>query len=116
MHFNFINFLGLNINIITVIGKHFFSILTFISYFCLKTHNFTIINLFFPNVSDSTISLNCVTVTLNMDTVSFLGISIFGESDKLRNDDCGIYVGSIMKGGAVALDGRIQPGDMILQV
>ena len=30
--------------------------------------------------------------------------------------DCGIYVGSIMKGGAVALDGRIEPGDMILQV
>ena len=25
-------------------------------------------------------------------------------------------MGSIMKGGAVALDGRIEPGDMILQV
>ena len=30
--------------------------------------------------------------------------------------DGGIYVGSIMKGGAVAQDGRIEPGDMILQV
>jgi len=30
--------------------------------------------------------------------------------------DGGIYVGSIMKGGAVALDGRVEPGDMILEV
>jgi PDZ domain len=34
----------------------------------------------------------------------------------LQGGDGGIYVGSIMKGGAVALDGRIEPGDMILQV
>lgn len=61
-------------------------------------------------------SLNCITVTLNMDTVNFLGISIVGQSNKFGNEDCGIYVGSIMKGGAVALDGRIEPGDMILQV
>lgn len=49
-----------------------------------------------------------------MDTVNFLGISIVGQSNK--GGDGGIYVGSIMKGGAVALDGRIEPGDMILQV
>lgn len=49
-----------------------------------------------------------------MDTVNFLGISIVGQSN--RGGDGGIYVGSIMKGGAVALDGRIEPGDMILQV
>ncbi len=61
-------------------------------------------------------SLNCITVTLNMDTVNFLGISIVGQSNKFGDGDCGIYVGSIMKGGAVALDGRIEPGDMILQV
>lgn len=30
--------------------------------------------------------------------------------------DGGIYIGSIMKGGAVAADGRIEPGDMLLQV
>jgi len=59
-------------------------------------------------------SLNIITVTLNMDTVNFLGISIVGQSNK--GGDGGIYVGSIMKGGAVALDGRIEPGDMILQV
>ena len=34
----------------------------------------------------------------------------------VQGGDGGIYVGSIMKGGAVALDGRIEPGDMILQV
>lgn len=51
-----------------------------------------------------------------MDTVNFLGISIVGQSNKFGDGDCGIYVGSIMKGGAVALDGRIEPGDMILQV
>ncbi|KMQ85361.1 segment polarity protein dishevelled-like protein dvl-3 protein, partial [Lasius niger] len=59
-------------------------------------------------------SLNIITVSLNMDTVNFLGISIVGQSNK--GGDGGIYVGSIMKGGAVALDGRIEPGDMILQV
>ena len=59
-------------------------------------------------------SLNIITVTLNMDTVNFLGISIVGQSN--QGGDGGIYVGSIMKGGAVALDGRIEPGDMILQV
>jgi segment polarity protein dishevelled len=68
------------------------------------------------SVTDSTMSLNIITVNLNMDTVNFLGISIVGQSNKDGDGDCGIYVGSIMKGGAVALDGRIDPGDMILQV
>ncbi|VDP95667.1 unnamed protein product [Trichobilharzia regenti] len=58
-------------------------------------------------------SLNIMAVTLNMDTVNFLGISIVGQSNKAG--DGGIYVGSIMKGGAVAQDGRIEPGDMILE-
>ncbi|KAK4023511.1 hypothetical protein OUZ56_008916 [Daphnia magna] len=68
----------------------------------------------FSSITDSTMSLNIITVTLNMDTVNFLGISIVGQSH--QGGDGGIYVGSIMKGGAVALDGRIEPGDMILQV
>ncbi|RNA38516.1 segment polarity dishevelled -like protein [Brachionus plicatilis] len=66
------------------------------------------------SLADSTMSLNIITVTLNMDTVNFLGISIVGQSNK--GGEGGIYVGSIMNGGAVALDGRIEPGDMILQV
>ncbi|ESN91315.1 hypothetical protein HELRODRAFT_70586, partial [Helobdella robusta] len=48
------------------------------------------------------------------ETVNFLGISIVGQTN--NGGDGGIYVGSIMKGGAVALDGRIEPGDMILEV
>lgn len=44
----------------------------------------------------------------------FLGISIVGQSSD--RGDGGIYIGSIMKGGAVAADGRIEPGDMLLQV
>ncbi|KAA3673081.1 segment polarity protein dishevelled, partial [Paragonimus westermani] len=68
----------------------------------------------FSSITDSTMSLNIVAVTLNMDTVNFLGISIVGQSN--RAGDGGIYVGSIMKGGAVAQDGRIEPGDMILEV
>ncbi|CAH1773484.1 unnamed protein product [Owenia fusiformis] len=68
----------------------------------------------FSSITDSTMSLNIITVTLNMETVNFLGISIVGQSNK--GGDGGIYVGSIMKGGAVAQDGRIEPGDMILEV
>nr|ADZ58511.1 Dvl-1 [Schmidtea mediterranea] len=71
----------------------------------------------FSSMTDSTVSLNIITVTLNMDTVPFLGISIVGQTNgNQENGDGGIYVGSIMKGGAVALDGRIEPGDMILEV
>ncbi|RVE48463.1 hypothetical protein evm_006899 [Chilo suppressalis] len=68
----------------------------------------------YSSITDSTMSMHIITVTLNMDSVNFLGISIVGQSNK--GGDGGIYVGSIMKGGAVALDGRIEPGDMILQV
>ena len=50
------------------------------------------------NFTDSTMSLNIISVTLNMDTVNFLGISIVGQSNKFGDGDCGIYVGSIMKG------------------
>lgn len=66
------------------------------------------------SVTDTSISLNIITVTIHLDRVSFLGISLVGQSHE--NRDGGVYVGSVMKGGAVALDGRIDPGDMILQV
>uniref|UniRef100_A0A672H8P3 Dishevelled segment polarity protein 3b n=3 Tax=Salarias fasciatus TaxID=181472 RepID=A0A672H8P3_SALFA len=68
----------------------------------------------FSSVTDSTMSLNIVTVSLNMERFDFLGISIVGQSNE--RGDGGVYVGSIMKGGAVAADGRIEPGDMLLQV
>ncbi|XP_053308536.1 segment polarity protein dishevelled homolog DVL-1 isoform X2 [Spea bombifrons] len=66
------------------------------------------------SITDSTMSLNIITVTLNMEKYNFLGISIVGQSND--RGDGGIYIGSIMKGGAVAADGRIEPGDMLLQV
>lgn len=94
----------------------------------------------FSSITDSTMSLNIITVTLNMGKINlphkrtycthitishfsvlfltekynFLGISIVGQSND--RGDGGIYIGSIMKGGAVAADGRIEPGDMLLQV
>ncbi|KAL7991101.1 hypothetical protein Chor_014531 [Crotalus horridus] len=67
----------------------------------------------FSSITDSTMSLNIITVTLNMEKYNFLGISIVGQSNE--RGDGGIYIGSIMKGGAVAADGRIEPGDMLLQ-
>ena len=48
------------------------------------------------SLTDSTMSLNIITVTLNMDSVNFLGISIVGQSNK--GGEGGIYVGSIMSG------------------
>ena len=59
-------------------------------------------------------SLNVMTVTLDLDRHKFLGISIVGQNNE--SGDGGIYIGSIMKGGAVAADGRIEAGDMLLQV
>uniref|UniRef100_A0A8C7UM22 Dishevelled segment polarity protein 3b n=1 Tax=Oncorhynchus mykiss TaxID=8022 RepID=A0A8C7UM22_ONCMY len=52
--------------------------------------------------------------SLHAEKYNFLGISIVGQSNE--KGDGGIYIGSIMKGGAVAADGRIEPGDMLLQV
>lgn len=59
--------------------------------------------------------LTSVSVSLLLtEKYNFLGISIVGQSNE--RGDGGIYIGSIMKGGAVAADGRIEPGDMLLQV
>lgn len=62
-------------------------------------------------MTDSTISMNVITVNLDLGPPdSFLGISLVGERGG------GIYVRSIIDGGAVAADGRIETGDKILQV
>ncbi|KAI1727910.1 PDZ domain (Also known as DHR or GLGF) domain-containing protein [Ditylenchus destructor] len=66
------------------------------------------------SMTETSMALEVITVTLNMDTVNFLGISIVGQS--CSRGDNGIYVANVMPGGAVALDGRVEPGDMILQV
>ncbi|KAL5491728.1 hypothetical protein EMCRGX_G017080 [Ephydatia muelleri] len=59
-------------------------------------------------------SMQIINVVLNMDSVSFLGISIVGQTSE--DGAGGIYVGTVMKGGAVAADGRIEKGDMLLEV
>ena len=63
------------------------------------------------------LSLYCTTVLSN-PTSTYLVLFCLMMNDCIlsQGGDGGIYVGSIMKGGAVALDGRIEPGDMILQV
>ena len=66
------------------------------------------------SITDSTVSLDVITVALNLTKGSFLGISIYGQC--YSNGDNGIYVGSIMDRGVVQQDGRINVGDMILQV
>lgn len=66
------------------------------------------------SVTDSTMSLNVQQITLDLEKHKFLGISIVGQNNE--SGDGGIYIGSIMKGGAVAADGRIEAGDMLLQV
>uniref|UniRef100_A0AAX7THX0 Dishevelled segment polarity protein 3a n=1 Tax=Astatotilapia calliptera TaxID=8154 RepID=A0AAX7THX0_ASTCA len=95
----------------------FFMILLLMYFFCIP-HNscpyFILQSSSFSSITDSTMSLNIITVTLNMEKYNFLGISIVGQSNE--RGDGGIYIGSIMKGGAVAADGRIEPGDMLLQV
>lgn len=58
--------------------------------------------------------LPLITCATSAEKYNFLGISIVGQSNE--RGDGGIYIGSIMKGGAVAADGRIEPGDMLLQV
>lgn len=63
------------------------------------------------SLSDTTVSTTYVTVELDLNESNFLGMSLVGKANR-----GGIYVGAIMNGGAVAKDGRIQPGDMILQV
>ena len=49
-------------------------------------------------------SLNVMTVELDLEKHKFLGISIVGQNNE--SGDGGIYIGSIMKGGAVAATHR----------
>ena len=60
----------------------------------LKSHNS--LHSSMTSLTDSTLSLNIITVTLNMESSNFLGISIVGQSNK--GGEGGIYVGSIMAG------------------
>lgn len=58
--------------------------------------------------------METIEVVLDLNQVGFLGISILGDQDERSGG--AIFVGNIVANGAVHLDGRIAPGDMILQV
>ena len=79
-------------------------------------------NKLFRGRKDRIYQLACpfVEVTLKMDTgVNLLGMTIMEKGDdawKKGDMHWGIYVNSIEKGGPVDLDGRIEAGDMILQL
>ncbi|KAI3388566.1 hypothetical protein SNEBB_005662 [Seison nebaliae] len=62
----------------------------------------------------TSLSLDVITVVLDIEQNGFLGISLVGQTHK-ANSGC-IYVASVMDDGAVAKSGKIAQGDMILQV
>lgn len=65
--------------------------------------------------SSASISLATELVTLDMNVHHHLGITVVGHSiNKLG--DCGIFVGCVKRGGAAAISGHIEPGDLILEV
>jgi len=68
------------------------------------------------SVASSSVSLTTELVTLNLSDGRPLGITIVGHSSGQRGGDCGIFVGCVKRGGAAAADGRIEPGDLILEV
>jgi len=68
------------------------------------------------SIASSSVSLTTELVTLNLSDGRPLGITIVGHSSGQRGGDCGIFVGCVKRGGAAAADGRIEPGDLILEV
>ena len=68
------------------------------------------------SLASSSVSLTTELVTLNLSDGRPLGITIVGHSSGQRGGDCGIFVGCVKRGGAAAADGRIEPGDLILEV
>jgi len=68
------------------------------------------------SIASSSVSLTTELVTLSLSDGRPLGITIVGHSSGQRGGDCGIFVGCVKRGGAAAADGRIEPGDLILEV
>lgn len=63
--------------------------------------------------SDAT-AVRCLTVHLVLTNENFLGLHIYANS--VNGIDEGIYVAEVTPNSAVALDGRIEPGDKLIQV
>lgn len=108
----------MSLNIITVtlnMGKYF-SVAVFLSLplFCCLYFLITCNKALHSPPDHSFFFIVSLSLPPSVEKYNFLGISIVGQSNE--RGDGGIYIGSIMKGGAVAADGRIEPGDMLLQV
>nr|XP_049581999.1 segment polarity protein dishevelled homolog DVL-3-like isoform X1 [Syngnathus scovelli] len=65
------------------------------------------------SASDSSVSINMLSVTLDTDKCDFLGIGVVAES---RDKGAGVYIGSVVENGAVAADGRVRAGDVLIRV
>lgn len=63
--------------------------------------------------SDAT-AVHCLTVHLVLTDENFLGLKIYANA--VNGIDEGIYVGGVTRNSAVALDGRIERGDKLIQV
>lgn len=63
--------------------------------------------------SDAT-AVQCLTVHLVLTNENFLGLHIYANA--VNGVDEGIYVDGVTENSAVALDGRIEPGDKLIQV
>lgn len=91
-------------------------------------HNVNIANISSPSTSSSSSSsstqssnpysdataVHCVTVHLVLTQENFLGLHIYANA--VNGVDEGIYVDDVTENSAVALDGRIEPGDKLIQV
>ncbi|CCD63074.2 LOW QUALITY PROTEIN: DiSHevelled related [Caenorhabditis elegans] len=67
----------------------------------------------FSSITESSMGLEVITVRLNLETIP-LGMTPSGHTN--ARGDAGLYVGDIQDRGAVALDGRIDIGDMIVGI
>ena len=63
--------------------------------------------------SDAT-AVQCITVHLVLTNENFLGLHIYANA--VNDVDEGIYVDGVTENSAVAQDGRIEPGDKLIQV
>lgn len=63
--------------------------------------------------SDAT-AVHCLNVHLVLTNENFLGLHIYANA--INGVDEGIYVDGVTENSAVALDGRIEPGDKLIQV
>ena len=67
------------------------------------------------SVASSCVSLATEMVTIQLDTSKSLGITIVGHANGSQGD-CGIFIGCVKKGGAAEETGKVEPGDLIVEV